>query len=155
MMDKWGAELEDGIEADDLVGIAATEPESNGSIAVSVDKDFKAIPCKLYNPDKPEDGVVEVSEEEANRHHFFQTLVGDSSDNYKGCPSIGPVKANKLLDGCESEEEVWEMILNNFDKAGLSSKHALVQARVSRILRHGDYDFETKKVRLWQPLKQK
>ena len=118
-------------------------------------KDFKAIPCKLYNPDKPELGVEDITEGAADRHHMFQTLVGDSSDNYKGCPSVGPVKANKILDDCDGAEETWEAVLKNFDKAGLSSKHALVQARLARILRHGEYDFETRKVKLWQPTKQK
>tara|TARA_R100000808_G_scaffold1960_3_gene8337 strand:- start:9206 stop:9964 length:759 start_codon:yes stop_codon:yes gene_type:complete len=155
LLEKWSASIEEGIEADDLIGIAATSPEANGSIVVSVDKDFKAIPCKLYNPDKPELGVEDITEGAADRHHMFQTLVGDSSDNYKGCPSVGPVKANKILDDCDGAEEIWEAVLKNFDKAGLSSKHALVQARLARILRHGEYDFETRKVKLWQPTKQK
>ena len=151
MMDKWGASLEDGIEADDLIGMAATAPEANGSIIVSVDKDFKSIPCRLYNPDKPEEGIVEVTKDEADRFHLYQTLVGDASDNYKGCPSVGPVKALKILDSCDSYEECWVKILDSFDKAGLSSKHALVQARLARILRDGDYDFESKKVKFWKP----
>ena len=155
MLDKWDATLEEGIEADDLIGIAATEPEAKDSIAVSVDKDFRAIPCKLYNPDKPEEGIADINEDEADRHHLFQTLVGDSSDNYKGCPSFGPVKANKLLDNSASAEDAWDNVLTQFDKAGLSSKHALVQARLARILRHGDYDFESKKVKLWTPPKRK
>lgn len=155
LLDKWDASLEEGIEADDLIGIAATEPEAKDSVAVSVDKDFKAIPCKLYNPDRPEEGITDIDQDEADRHHLFQTLVGDSSDNYKGCPSFGPVKANKLLDNSASAEDAWENVLTQFDKAGLSSKHALVQARLARILRHGDYDFESKKVKLWTPPKRK
>ena len=150
MVEKWGAVIENGIEADDLIGIAATA-ESNGAIVVSVDKDFKSIPCNLYNPDKPEEGVTSISTDEANRYHLYQTLIGDTSDNYKGCPSVGPVKALKILDSCDSYEECWVKILDNFDKAGLSSKHALIQARLSRILRHGDYDFENKKVKFWNP----
>jgi len=131
--------------------MAATAPEANGSIIVSVDKDFKSIPCRLYNPDKPEEGIVEVTKDEADRYHLYQTLVGDASDNYKGCPSVGPVKALKILDSCDSYEECWVKILDSFDKAGLSSKHALVQARLARILRDGDYDFESKKVKFWKP----
>ena len=148
---KWGAEMEDGLEADDLIGIAATSPESNGSIVVSIDKDFRSVPCKLYNPDKPEEGVRDITKEDADAYHFYQTLVGDSSDNYKGCPSYGPKKAEALLMKCANKGEAWEKILQVFDGAGLSSKHALTQARVARILRFGDYDFETEKVKLWKP----
>jgi len=152
MKDEWDAELVEPLEADDLIGIAATEPEGGyDRIIVSVDKDFKSIPCKMYNPDKPEEGVITTSELAANRFHIFQTLVGDSSDNYKGCPSYGPVKAEKLMNGEDDISNLWVKVLTAFDKAGLSSKHALIQARVARILRHGDYDFETEKVKLWNP----
>jgi len=151
MIAEWDAELEDGLEADDLMGIAATEPESNGSIIVSIDKDLKSIPCQLYNPDRPEEGVQEISAEEADAHHFYQTLVGDSSDNYKGCPKCGPKSAEALLAKCAGNVDTWARVLQVFDRAGLSSKHALTQARVARILRSGDYNFETKEVKLWKP----
>lgn len=152
LKDKWDAHLIEGVEADDLLGIAATEPEfGDKSIIVSVDKDFKGVPCKFYNPDHPEEGVETFSLEDADRHHLFQTLVGDTADNYKGCPSYGPVKANKLLDKADTFQNAWDMIVEAFDKAGLSSKHALVQARLARILRYNDYDFESGKVKLWQP----
>jgi DNA polymerase-1 len=81
----------------------------------------------------------------------MQTLVGDSTDNYKGCPSVGPVKANKLLDESETTAEAWSNILKAFDKAGLSSQHALVQARLAKILRHENYDYQTKTIKHWEP----
>ena len=150
---KWDAETEDNLEADDLIGIAATDPDLGGyhNIAVSVDKDFKSIPCSHYNPDKPEDNVFTVTVDEADRYHLMQTLVGDSTDNYKGCPSVGPVKANKLLDESETTAEAWGNILKAFDKAGLSSQHALVQARLAKILRHENYDYQTKTIKHWEP----
>ena len=151
LLSMWDAELEEGLEADDLIGMAATNPESNGAIVVSIDKDFKGGPCKLYNPDRPEEGVRDITKDEADAYHFYQTLVGDSSDNYKGCPAYGPKKAEALLLKCSNRRETWEKILQVFDRAWLSSKHALTQARVARILRYGDYDFETEKVKLWKP----
>ena len=105
----------------------------------------------MYNPDKPEDGVVHTSELDANKFHIFQTLVGDSTDNYKGCPSYGPKKAEKLMDGEDDINNLWTKVLTAFDKAGLSTGHALTQARVARILRYGDFDFNTKQVKLWNP----
>ena len=79
---------------------------------------------------------------------FFQTLVGDSVDNYKGCPGIGPKKATELL---LSKGVKWQTIIDAYDKAGLSEDHALVQARVARILRYNDYDHDKQEVKLWEP----
>ena len=38
-----------------------------------------------------------------------------------------------------------------FKKAGLTEDDALVQARVARILRAEDFNFETQEVILWNP----
>ncbi len=35
---------------------------------------------------------------EADRYHLYQTLVGDATDGYPGCPGVGEVAANKVLD---------------------------------------------------------
>jgi DNA polymerase-1 len=146
---EWGAEVIDDLEADDLIGMRATSPVSESSIIVSIDKDFKTIPSDLYNPDKPELGVQRIPTEEANYNFMFQTLVGDTTDNYSGCPGVGPVKATKVLGDSREPFDMWSKVLTAYDKAGLSSKHALVQARVARILRHGEYD--NGKVKLWKP----
>lgn len=134
------------LEADDVVGILGTAPnQKHRYVMVSEDKDFKSIPGFHYNPRS--DIFTEVSVESANRHHFYQTLIGDSTDNYKGCPGVGPVKAEALLNADCS----WSTIVSAFAKAGLTEEDALIQARVSRILRHGEYDNKTAEVKLWTP----
>ena len=154
MVSEWGALLEDRLEADDYIGIEATTPdESFERIIVSVDKDFKGVPCKLYNPDRADEGVLTIDEQQADYNHLFQTLVGDSSDNYSGCPKVGPKTAEKVLGEERDLAAMWEIVLKTFDKGGLSSKHALIQARVARILRKGEYDFDTKQIKLWTPPK--
>ena len=52
----------------------------------------------------------------------------------------------------------WYEVVRAFADAGtkknplnLTESDALIQARVSRILRHGEYDFDTKQVTLWEP----
>jgi len=134
------------LEADDVIGIMGTMPSpKHDYIMVSEDKDFRTIPGRHFNPRTG--NFLEVSVQAADRHHLYQTLIGDTTDNYKGCPGIGPVKAEALLDADCS----WPAVVSAFVKAGLTEEDALVQARVARILRHGEYDLQTAKVHLWTP----
>lgn len=153
------------LEADDVMGILATEPTDEERIIVSQDKDMKTIPCLLYRPflDKPE--VEVISREEADRFHLYQTLIGDAVDGYGGCPGVGPVAAAEALDtltGVESYEHeftrgprrgtketrwrkirmdtAWDVVVSLYKKAGLTAQHALTQARLARILRHGEWN---------------
>lgn len=123
------------LEADDCIGILATEPKTN-NVVISGDKDMKSIPGAFY--DFIHNEFYEVSKAEADYWHLKQTLVGDAADNYKGCPKVGEVGAKKLLDA----DPTWEAVVKAFEKAGLSEEDALVQARVARILRHDEYDFD-------------
>lgn len=134
----------DGLEADDCIGILATTKGTN-AIIISGDKDFKTIPGKFY--DFLRDTYYENTEEQADYWHLYQTLIGDTSDNYKGCPGIGAVTAKKLLDA----DPTWKCVLGAFKKKGLSEEEALIQARVARILRASDYDFKARQPIPWQP----
>lgn len=131
------------LEADDCLGILATSGDN--TVIISGDKDFKTIPGRFYN--FISDALYKTSEEEANYNHLMQTLVGDTADNYKGCPGIGAVKAKKLLD----EDCSWETVVKAFEKAGLSEEEALTQARVAYILRTANYDFIKQQISLWRP----
>lgn len=134
-----------GLEADDCIGILSTMKNSN-TIIVSGDKDFKTIPGRFYDFLRNE--FYDITQEEADYWHLFQTLIGDTTDNYKGCPGCGAVSAKKLLD---SEGATWKTVVAAFEKKGLTESDALVQARVARILRASDYDFTAKKPILWSP----
>jgi len=140
-----GAIVKDGLEGDDVMGIMATFPTDNEMIICSIDKDMKTIPGKYYRDS--EAGVVDISEEEADYYHLYQTLVGDVTDGYSGCPGVGPVAAKKELD----KSPTWETVLDQFLKKGLTEDDALVQARMARILRTSDYNFETKTPIMWTP----
>lgn len=136
------------LEADDVLGLLSTGTGVKGrKIIVSEDKDLKTIPGLLYNPNRAEEGVREISVAEADRWHLYQTLTGDATDNYKGCPGIGPVSADKLLD----VEPSWATVKQAYEKAGLSEDEALRQAAVARILRHGEYDYTKQEVKVWKP----
>lgn len=146
-----------GLEADDVMGILATMPAlatKNQCIIVSQDKDMQTIPTHVWR----QGDLMLVSEEEANVYHMFQTLVGDTSDGYKGCPGIGKVKAEKLLADATMDAspsnywgDVWKAVVGAFESKGLTEADALVQARLARILRWSDWDNEKKEPILWTP----
>jgi DNA polymerase-1 len=142
----------DGLEADDLMGIWATGKFKH-AIIVSDDKDMQTLPAKLYR-----DGEVKQwSEDSANAFWMTQTLTGDPTDGYGGCPKIGAVKAEKLLSEFFDDEgrfhlqPAWEAVVRQFEAAGLTADDALLQARLARILRAEDWDSERKEVKLWHP----
>lgn len=133
------------LEADDVIGILATRSH-NKTLIISGDKDMKSIPGLFYNFITNE--LLTISNEEANYWHLYQTLVGDTADNYSGCPSIGAVTATKLL---EAKGATWNTVVEQYKKKGLTEKDALTQAQVARILRASDYNAANKEVKLWNP----
>ena len=135
------------LEADDVCGWLSTKPGTKKRIIVSVDKDMRTIPGWLYNPDK-DDVPNLISQEEADYNHLYQSLVGDKTDNYQGCPGIGPVAARRILD--EAGANKWKAVVNAFVKQGLSAGDAYANAAAARILRYGELDFKTQKL-LWRP----
>lgn len=143
IVDTWSVQQWKNLEADDVMGILATGKKK--AVIVSADKDMKTVPGRFYNPSKPEQGIVEVSLADANRQHLMQTLTGDRTDGYPGCPGIGEVRAEKIVEGG------WEAVVEAYVKAGLNEATAVEQARMAYILRHGDYNKKTKEVRLWRP----
>lgn len=162
--DKYTAISKPTLEGDDVIGIYATfksklEPVRD-MIICSLDKDFKTIPGKHYNFGKDE--FFEISEHQADKWHMIQTLTGDTTDGYQGCPGVGPVGAEKILSKALEEgtpwanpkqlrEIYWKHVVKAYEKAGFGEEEALTQARVARILRAENYDDISKKVILWTP----
>jgi DNA polymerase-1 len=146
-----------GLEADDVMGVLATMPYQRPvqTIIVSQDKDMKTIPTTVWNGKD----LMTITRDEADYWHLYQTLVGDTSDGYKGCPGVGKVKAEKLLTvemsdiewGNDKASVWWSRVVAAYEKAGLTEQDALTQARLARILRWSDWDNEAKKPILWQP----
>jgi DNA polymerase-1 len=78
----------------------------------------------------------------------MQTLQGDSVDGYKGCPGIGPKKAEKIL---ADSTDPWGDIVSAYMGKGLTEDDALVQAQVARICQHQNYNYDTAEVIPWTP----
>jgi len=156
LTDKWGAQTKPFLEADDVLGIWATWPKLKGKkIIISVDKDLKQIPGWFW--DTKSETAVQIDAHEGDYWHLMQTLMGDVTDGYKGCPGIGPKKAAEFLRdrGLTSPEGLpawrWARVIQAYADKKLTEADALVQARVARICRAEDYDFEKKEPLLWTP----
>jgi len=138
------------LEGDDVMGILATSNRfiKGERIVVSEDKDLRQIPGLLYNP-RSMDTPLLITKEMGDEYFYMQILTGDPTDNYSGCPGVGPVKASAILKAAGGYR--WSAIVAAFEMRGLSEEDALVQARVARILRSGEFNQKTKKVKLWSP----
>jgi DNA polymerase-1 len=99
-----GAVMVEGQEADDALGIAQDE----NSILCSYDKDLMMIPGRHYDFRKKI--FKDVSEEEGLRFFYIQLLTGDRTDNIPGLKGIGPKKAEKILDECKTEKEMYSAV---------------------------------------------
>jgi len=143
--------LEARLEGDDVLGLLATGRFADDlTVVVSIDKDLLQVPGRLFNPDHPERGILEVTRDSAHRQHMLQALMGDRTDEYPGCPGMGPVRAGRLLDA-EEPSNWWGAIVQAYEDKDLDENFALSQARVARILVDDDYDWTTKEVKLWNP----
>lgn len=140
-IDQFGAVKLPELEADDILGICATDPErlhTEEMVIVSIDKDFRAVPCHFYRfSDKEPDEEI-ISPKQAEYNHAIQTLSGDAVDGYAGVPGIGPVTAHKLLGGLEGKD-LWDKVLETYEKKKLSKEEALLNARMAYILQHENY----------------
>ena len=132
MMEHWQANLTDGVEADDMVGIRQHEIDEEWlprfdarhevhSMIAHIDKDIDMIPGWHYNWELVRLGKVirearkyQVTHEEADRIFFTQLLTGDPTDGIKGVPGIGPKKAASILDGLTTAKEMYEAVADQY-----------------------------------------
>lgn len=152
LMERDNILMTEGLEADDIIGIACSE-DPKGRIAVSLDKDIRTVPCLFYRPKfrkAKAEGPDLITEDAANLFWMRQTLIGDVVDNIKGLHRFGPKKAEKLLPREAPLEHLWKAVVQQYVDYGSTREEALKNARLTRILRHGDYD-AVSGVRLWNP----
>lgn len=146
--EEWPTIIIDGIEADDVLGLYADD----GYVLVSEDKDLMTVPSTHFIDKSKE--YKDIDLHLANYNWMCQTLTGDTTDNYKGCPRIGGKTAEKLLAGINCAKDfnkAWDIVVASFEKAGLTEDDAILNAQMARILRKGDFDLVTKELNLWTP----
>lgn len=127
---KYKPEVITGIEADDKVVM-----DSFGRLdycVVGVDKDYAGCPVNWFNPNYPQNGIVNCNrlgelflnskgEVKGYGRLFFyhQILSGDSSDNYKANsanPAFewGDKSSYKLLKDCKTDKEALEALKKGY-----------------------------------------
>lgn len=95
LVERWGAEIVNGEEADDAVGKWQWSHPDKSTCIVAQDKDLKTIPGWHYwwKLQKME----WITPRDANIFFLRQMLTGDNSDNIPGVPEIGDKTADKII----------------------------------------------------------
>lgn len=112
LTDNYGAITSSGEEADDLIAKEAAALNYQCVVA-SIDKDMLQIPCWHYNFGKGEWSKVEPFQ--GTKFFYTQILTGDRADNIVGINGIGPVKAEKLLSDCDTEQSLWNTVVKAYN----------------------------------------
>lgn len=139
MQKYWGAEVVDGMEADDICAMLQTED----TVIVSGDKDLLQVEGWHYNTNKPELGVFQLSKRDAARNFYVQLLAGDSTDNIKGLGAVpekyiteyelhhsarkgcGLISAVRLLENITEPSEMHQLVLEIYtEKHGGDNEEA-------------------------------
>jgi 5'-3' exonuclease len=144
-------------EADDLVAMIHRKLGVCKSVLVSPDKDLLQVyPGIIYDPNKKT--FVKVNnyvgkldkfvKESKNKNSgklqrktkvtghgtaflFWQMLVGDSTDNIKGIPKIGAVKAYDILENCKTLDDHYNAVYNEYFKYYKTKEAALYNMKIS------------------------
>ncbi|MCI4437840.1 MAG: hypothetical protein JHC33_13620 [Ignisphaera sp.] len=144
-----------GWEADDAV-VALKRDNPDKYILCAVDKDvlytlagthFNYYQSFRFNILMK---FIDVSEEQAMKHHFLQCLMGDKGDNVIGLKGVGEKTAQKLLLGCKTPAQCWKVVTDQYSRFNRLDD-ALKNMRLVHMhqlqLVDGKYE-----VVLWQPL---
>lgn len=152
LSEKYEITMIPGLEADDVMGILGTSPKLDRPVIVSMDKDMKTVPAFVLNPLKDKKPKL-IRPADADRFWMMQTLMGDRIDGYKGLDRVGPKTAERLLYGTRNVDQMWRIVVIEYEARGRTFDDALLNARLSRILRREDYDKKKEEIYLWHPKK--
>ena len=141
---EWLTHVWPELEADDVLGILGTEDPN--TCIVSGDKDMGTLPVTWFNFLKGD--TIAVTKEQAQFFHATQILSGDATDGYPGLKGFGPKTSQKTL---AKHGVSWEVIVDLYEKQGMTEDDALMTARLAYILQDKDYNRETGRVRMWTP----
>jgi hypothetical protein len=112
LVERWGAIVSQGEEADDLISISAMNGDPESTVICSQDKDFMTIKGWMFNFVT---GTWKYStDEDARRYFYSQVLTGDRADNILGLFRIGPKKAGAILEGLTTEEDLFDACLKAY-----------------------------------------
>lgn len=143
LVDEWNCEIIHGREADDQLAIEATLYGEDYIIA-STDKDLKTVSGWHFNFVKNE--FTYMSEWSSLKFFYEQILTGDRTDNIIGLHRVGPKTAQKLLEPCSTEENLFDVCLSAYKEKctdGDPYERLIENAQLLHMQRYEDD--------LWQP----
>lgn len=148
-------------EADDAVVYLKTNNYDKYTLC-ALDKDvlysiqgshFNYYSSTKYNIDMK---FYTVDKGTALKHHYKQTLTGDTSDGIIGLKGIGPKTADKILNNLVHEADMWDAVIREYTIRNRSEIDAIMNMRlvnmhqVTKLLDNGKVD-----IQLWKPIKNK
>lgn len=127
----------EGMEADDLLATTQTDALRTGeeTIICTRDKDLRMVEGNHFGwlcGKQEQYGPKYVSSREGFKFFCTQLLTGDTVDNIPGLPGVGPVKADLILEGCDSMPDMLKAVRDAYKgKYGDSwDAHMLEQGRL-------------------------
>ena len=135
--------IEDGVEADDVIGTLALQATKNkiDCLISTGDKDMAQLVNDHVTLVNTMTGIV--SDADGVRQKFgvgperiidYLALVGDTSDNIPGVPKVGPKTAAKWLQQYESLDDLIVHAADIKGKIGENLRESLQQIPLSRLL---------------------
>lgn len=110
LVERYGAIVCDGYEADDALGMFAGEHPD--CIMAHVDKDINQVPGKHYHLDHKV--ITEVTELDGFRNFYKQMLMGDRADNVIGLKGVGIKTAEKVIDKLLTQDKMDEVVRQKY-----------------------------------------
>lgn len=115
----------ENVEADDVIATLSKKCTTNGGLSyiVSADTDFYQLLCPQVSivKLKPQDEVEIIDENylhqklgiSPSEYVYYKSLIGDTADNIKGVPGIGPITARKIIQKTKAfDEEMYGELLD-------------------------------------------
>ena len=110
----------EGVETDDVVATywktLTTALSRDEVIIVSLDKDYKQLPCIIYDYHYKKQCFYNISEAEARYNFWVQMIAGDSADNVNYCKGYGEAYCRKAFKDCLSTFSYLKVTFSLFKK---------------------------------------
>lgn len=109
-----------GVETDDMVATYWKKLTDtfgrNEVVIVSIDKDYKQLPCLIYNYHSKHRCFYDISEADAKRNFYTQMITGDTADNVNFCKGYGDAYCRKVFADCLSHYSYIKAVFQLYKK---------------------------------------
>lgn len=146
--DKYGFTSLPYLEGDDTCRIIFEDKNYKSEyqkVIVSIDKDFYSVPCNFFRDLNNNTTIEKISNNDAEQHLYYQVLVGDTADNYKGIPNFGDKKYQELIDN--KKRLTFEDIVRLFQDYGLTKDDMEYNYRCAEIVNQINYNYILKEMK--------